>query len=461
MKTILYIMSDVIEPRLNRAQAVKFLLGRPGEAGQTFFHHINRLSAAHNIHIDRLGITSHRYWNSELQSTKQYTDKEYCNMFRELFVRSVEKACGNSDRLGVLLSGGIDSSLVTCVTADWVQKTKIGRLQSFTNLYGNDDERDYANLVVRQKKLEAHFLQTKDIDIFDSINEYTVNTEEPFAHPGYLAIGRAFNVARQKGVKLLLDGSLVDSVISYNPRFIEEYLRKGSIFTGLREAVLFSRRMQGEHSSQLSFFWQRGVLPLFRSVLASELENPQLVLPNFVKDQRTFSEAGRKKDSNYHLSYPMRSFLEATNSANTDVLERRFKLGMANGISFSTPFADKDLVIFCSKLPPEQRVRDGWNRYIVRKSFQDSLPVGIINRGGKFASTSAVKAQLRRALTPERQIEIIETCKVLDHIIEHKTLVGAVRRLTTPDTDVQLRDVISVWSSFSLARWMELFSVAG
>ena len=170
---------------------------------------------------------------------------------------------------------------------------------------------------------------------------------------------------------------------------------------------------------------------------------------------------GAKGISNYHLSFPMRSFVEATNSANTDVLERRFKLGMANGINFSTPFADKYLVIFCSNLPPEQRVRDGWNRFIVRKSFQDSMPAGIINRGGKFASTSSVKAQLRRALTPERQIEIIETCKVLDHIIEHKMLVGAVRRLTTPDTDVQLRDVISVWSSFSLARWMELFSVLG
>ena len=259
MRTILFIIDKAIEPRLNRAHAIKFLLGRSSEAGQTFFQHINRLSAAHTIYVTGQGITTRRYWTPELHTTKQYTDKGYCDRFRELFVRSVAKACGNSHHIGVLLSGGIDSSLVTCVTADLVRKNKIGHLQSFTNLYGHDDERHYANLVVEQKKIDAHFLQTDDINIFNFVNEYTANTEEPFAHPGYLAIGKSFTVARQKGVKLLLDGSLGDSVISYNSRFIEEYLRKGSIFTGLREAVLFSRRMQGEHSSQLSFFWQRGV----------------------------------------------------------------------------------------------------------------------------------------------------------------------------------------------------------
>jgi asparagine synthase (glutamine-hydrolysing) len=419
------------------------------------------------MRVTNLGISIYRYWQPRLKSERPYTDAAYCGIFRDLFVRSVARSCASSSHIGVLLSGGLDSSLVTCVAADLLQNRQLGNLQSFTNLYGTEDERHYANLVVEQKRIKAHFLQTDDIDIFRSINEYVMDTEEPFAHPGYLAMGKSFKLAGQKGVQLLLDGTLGDSVISYNPRFIEEYLRKGSISAGLREAVLFSRRMHGEHSSQLSFFWQRGVVPLFRSALSSKrpsprrLDSPQLVLPNFVKDQIAVSEAEYKRESNYHLSFPMRAFLEATNSANTEVLERRFKLGLANRIKFAAPFADQDLVIFCANLPPEQRVRDGWNRYIARESFQGSMPVGIINRGGKFASTSAVKAQLRRALTTERQTEIIETCKVLDHIIEHKTLVDAVRRLTVVDANVQLGDVISVWSCFSLARWMELFSVVG
>ena len=64
MRTILFIIDKAIEPRLNRAHAIKFLLGRSSEAGQTFFQHINRLSAAHTLYVTGQGITTHRYWST-------------------------------------------------------------------------------------------------------------------------------------------------------------------------------------------------------------------------------------------------------------------------------------------------------------------------------------------------------------------------------------------------------------
>ncbi len=55
-------------------------------------------------------------------------------------------------------------------------------------------------------------------------------------------------------------------------------------------------------------------------------------------------------------------------------------LGRVLGIEVKQPFLDGDFVCFALEISPELKVRDGVGKYILRKSFEDSIPPEIVWR---------------------------------------------------------------------------------
>jgi len=56
------------------------------------------------------------------------------------------------------------------------------------------------------------------------------------------------------------------------------------------------------------------------------------------------------------------------------------ELGRALGVEVRQPFLDEDFVRFALEIRPEFKVKDGVGKYILRKSFEDLLPPGIVWR---------------------------------------------------------------------------------
>jgi asparagine synthase (glutamine-hydrolysing) len=58
------------------------------------------------------------------------------------------------------------------------------------------------------------------------------------------------------------------------------------------------------------------------------------------------------------------------------------------------PLLDRRLAEFCLGLPPEQKLRDGWTRYVMRRAVANVLPEAVGSRAWKLNPSAAFVTKL-------------------------------------------------------------------
>jgi asparagine synthase (glutamine-hydrolysing) len=126
------------------------LFGICADATQTSFVGVSRVPPAHrftySLHTDSVRVS--RYWTLEAGSLIRYADpRDYVNHFSELLrVAVADRVRGGP--VGVLMSGGLDSSSVTATAADVLGQSRCDRLRAFTFAYDTlmeDEERPHSS----------------------------------------------------------------------------------------------------------------------------------------------------------------------------------------------------------------------------------------------------------------------------------------------------------------------------
>ena len=107
---------DAVRPVPNEGMVAEYLTGDPATVAETLWRSVYRLPPAHTLAITPSGVTVRRYWDFDPEARVEHASAdEYAEHFREVFTRAVECRVRDARRVGVLLSGGIDSSSVAGV----------------------------------------------------------------------------------------------------------------------------------------------------------------------------------------------------------------------------------------------------------------------------------------------------------------------------------------------------------
>ena len=105
-----------IRADINEAMIAEYLTGNPETVTETLWSGVERLPPAHALEITCGGARARRYWDFDPGASIRYArDEEYAEHFREIFLRAVECRVRDEDAVGVMLSGGIDSSAIAGV----------------------------------------------------------------------------------------------------------------------------------------------------------------------------------------------------------------------------------------------------------------------------------------------------------------------------------------------------------
>ena len=110
--------SKVVKPYLSKKALGEILaLGPSKKLGSGIFTGINELRAAHYMKVVNGEIDIKRYWNIE---TKECTDtfEEAKEKVKDLLTDSIKRQMVSDVPIATLLSGGLDSSLITAVVAN-------------------------------------------------------------------------------------------------------------------------------------------------------------------------------------------------------------------------------------------------------------------------------------------------------------------------------------------------------
>jgi len=135
-----------------------------------------------------------------------------------------------------------------------------------------------------------------------------------------------------------------------------------------------------------------------------------------------------------------------------DTLELLNHTAAAFGIELRFPFWDRRLIEFCLSLPPEQKIRRGWTRYILRKAMEGILPPEIQWRGGKSNLAPGLEHGLLTYDLDRLEKIFSQDVPRLKDYVDLDVVSQAYQRFRSENKNVD--DISTVCNAASLAVWL-------
>jgi asparagine synthase (glutamine-hydrolysing) len=177
-----------VSDRLNDLSIVDFLLFDMNmEPRTTSFADIQRLPPAHTLKCEQGSISTRLYWTLPIAAPIHRKRPDECvERFRELLDTAVTDRM-RTDSIGVLMSGGLDSTTVAASAQRVLCRDGTGgSLLAFTQVFDSlipDEERHYAGLVAEALKIPIEFQSSDDFPLFDGADKSEYHKPEPFHSP--------------------------------------------------------------------------------------------------------------------------------------------------------------------------------------------------------------------------------------------------------------------------------------
>lgn len=377
---------------LNRERLADFLVCIATERRMTVFGDIFKLQPAHYLIFKNGIVTEQRYWQLEPCDLQRGQNHE--ETFFELFREAVRVRLRGCQPIGSFLSGGIDSSSIVCMASGPLADEYDGTLHTYTGIYPRltqCDERQFLQSVLDRYPLVPNFLAGDDVLPEIAFEDTVLGEDEPFFAPHFFVAWHLMKKARENGIRILLDGHDGDSAFSSGEGLLPELAMQGRIVRLVREMRGFPnatyKRVFGSIKDIYAGLFLR-FLPFRKSASSAgrrKLQQLEILSPAFLETtnvkERVLALAEELPDS--LQKERDRHYCNVTQPFHAYALEFLERLSSRFGICRRFPAFDIRVISFCLSLPAEEKLKDGYDRYIVRKSLQSILPAPIRTRKGK------------------------------------------------------------------------------
>ncbi|HLJ40595.1 MAG TPA: asparagine synthase-related protein [Candidatus Acidoferrales bacterium] len=238
-------LHPAVSDRLNDSAIADFLLfGMNYDPASTSFADIHRLPRAHFLRWSHSGIYLREYWRPPTDGAIHYPQRrEYIEHFGELFKSAVEDRL-RTNKVGILLSGGLDSSSVTAVAHE-LRKEKYPALElhAFTSTYQNissDSDPSAARTVASAFQIPLHLSVVDGLGILEGWDDPNMHWPEPIDDPFAGSFLDEFKTIAAN-TRVLLSGEGADNLMHFEMlrhfQTLRREKRAGRIFLDLAEHI--------------------------------------------------------------------------------------------------------------------------------------------------------------------------------------------------------------------------------
>ena len=360
---------------------------------RTLFQGIRKLPPGHRLQVDGRGVRLERYWHTVPQ-IRAIPEAEAVEEYARRFRLAVERQMVSDVPVGSLLSGGVDSAMVTAV----MQELSPQPVSTFSIGFeepGDWNELEEAAASARLLGTDHQDLRISARDYVDFFPESLWHLEEPVLSQSTFAFYFLTRMARCN-VKVVLTGQGADEPLAGYDRYRGEKLAgslgwlAGSpmsrrLVAALPRAEKLRRAAQslGERDPLLRF---ASIHALFSADDTQKLLRPQLAsaLAGFDPTQpiRAWQQDVQHLDGLSQLLY-----IDTRLSLPDDLLFYGDKLSMANSLEARVPILDYELVEFIETLPPALKLRGLTGKYVHKQAARRWLPEHVIRRPKKGFAT--------------------------------------------------------------------------
>ncbi|HEY3037136.1 MAG TPA: asparagine synthase (glutamine-hydrolyzing) [Pyrinomonadaceae bacterium] len=390
----------------------------------TIYQGINKLPAAHTLTLDNGKIETRSYWCLSYRTPQAPPSEiEAAAHLRELLAESVRMRLVSDVPLGVLLSGGVDSSTIAALAV----RASSEAVKTFSISFAESsfDESSYARAVAKFLGTDHHEERLSSNLAANLVSEIGSWMDEPFSDPSLVPTYLLSRFTR-KHVTVALGGDGGDELFAGYPmyrghRWAENYAKIPKPLRGRVIEPLI--RLLPVKTKNLSFDYKatRFIAGTKYDRVArhhiwfgsfSPAEQEMLLTPEVLSS----SDGDIYRDAREMLNECNSSELvEQMQSLDTrlylaeDILTKVDRASMAVSLEVRAPFLDPRVAEFAASLPANYKLRGRKTKYVLKRAISDLLPPFVARRGKKgFGVPVAewLKGKLRPLardlLSPER-----------------------------------------------------------
>ena len=356
-----------IEPEIDADSLREIFAISPARTpGKGVFKDVFELRPGHFMVIDRRGIDIKRYWSLKSQEhTDTYEDT--IEKTRELVLDSVKRQLVSDVPIGTLLSGGLDSSIITAIAAEEMKKEgKTLSTYSFdyedndkyfkASSFQPDSDAPWVKRMVEEFGLDHTYLICKNSYLLDYIKDATYYKDLPGMADVDSSLYYFLSQVKKKHT-VVLSGECSDEIFGGYPWFRSEKAFNTPAFPwcydlSMRENVLLpsvAKTLKLEEYSRMRYEESIAETPYF--------------------DGDSTEERRRREISYLNINWFM-----------TNLLDRKDRMSMASGLEVRVPFCDHRLVEYVWNIPWEMKNKDNISKNILRQAAKGILPDDVLAR---------------------------------------------------------------------------------
>lgn len=448
---------------LNRTRIADYLISMFEDTSSTLYDGIFRLPPAHCLTVTASSFQLRRYW--ELPVPRHSTvksDEHWIEEYRDTFKESVQCRLRSSSSVGVLASGGLDSSSVFCMATAIAGSAP----ELYSGIYENavaSNEKQFAEILAAHGNVTPIYGHPDTLSPLTDWEAEEQYEDELLWNPQMAIRWSLFPQARQRGVRAMLDGFGGDGVISNGLVMLPHLIAGGRWVSAIRETRQVAER-HGRSASQL--VWRYGVKPLLPNSFVKTIyhlrggrEAAWGGMPlrrEFVTDigltkrirELEKHKTIRPQDPN-HAHY-----LQLQSNSYVAALECIDRVAAIYGIEPRHPYFDKRVVEFCLTVPPHLKLNNGWTRYYARKAMEGIAPAALCWRNGKGDLSHGFHYALLQGDTGIIKATVAGDLGDISEFVDVTALESMYRRYRElPTNDVGF----CLWRVASIARWLDKY----
>lgn len=357
-------------------------------APRTILQGIRKLSPGHTMTIDHQGVGEQkRYWSfPATRLDDPLTEREWIDAVHESLRSAVAKRNDVADvPVGVLLSGGLDSSLLVALLAE----AGLSDLRTFSVGFEDAQEEsgnefEFSDQVVKRYGTRHHKFLVPNSEVLKRLPEAVDAMSEPMFGQDAVAF---YLLSEQvsKEIKVVQSGQGADEV--FGGYFW--YSRMMADTKGTPTERFARHYFDRDHSE-----FQRMIQPAFAGEDHTSKLVGQLLAEPYAD---TFIDSVLRMD--------------VTTLITDDPVKRVDNMTMAWGLEARVPFLDHELVELAARCPPEIKLKGGDGKYLLKQISRGIVPDSVIDRPKGYFPMPALKYVRGEFLDFMRDIVTSESCR--------------------------------------------------
>lgn len=423
-------------PQVDHRSLDAYLTDRSVPAPDTLFEGVGKVLPAHRISFSRSGhVQEVRYWMpAEPDPLGTWCADDAVEAVGDGVREAVRSALVPGAPVGVLLSGGLDSSLVVAQVCQLRGEEPVHTFSAGFDI-GVPDGLPWGRRVSALLGTQHHEVRVRAADFEDLWARLTWHREAPISEPADV-IAHVLARAAGQHARVALSGEGGDELFGGYPD--HRYARLGDQVTvlpgRLRSALALPlERRDGVRRQHASW-----------SVSFTAAER-QVLLGTGPPQERRLAPATGADPLDRMLRHDLRHWLPDT------LLERADRMSMASSVELLAPLLDDRLADLAFRLPSSLKVHAGTTKWVLREAARPLLPDALIDRR-EGVSRVPLDSWFRRGLQEVARDRLTGSDSWVGKTLDRTFVRDLVER-----HEHGAKEEVRLWTLVCLEMWHECF----